>query len=148
MVVLKLNDRIKYKGKTFTFDWVASAGKGGAVVTLTENGRSMNVSHSTGERGTRKRNNGSGMKTKHVTAGNRLYRKHWLKTIDPAKRVYVYRNLHKNCWSVRQSGKVVDHTHFLLLRDCRYLVGEAGRERVRREKKKNVQCWYIGLRGL
>jgi len=81
---------------------------------------------------------------KFVTAGNRLYRKHWLKTIDPAKRVYVYRNLHKNCWSVRQSGKVVDHTHFLLLRDCRYLVGEAGRERVRKEKKKNVHAGISG----
>ena len=84
------------------------------------------------------------MKHKMVTAGNRLYCKHWLKTIDLTKRVYVYRNLHKNCWSVKQSGKVVDHTHFLLLRDCRYLVGEAGRERVRREKKKNVHAGISG----
>ena len=81
---------------------------------------------------------------KRVFAGNRLYCKHWLKTIDLTKRVYVYRNLHNNCWSVKQSGKVVDHTHFLLLSNCRYLVGEAGRERVRREKKKNVHAGISG----
>ena len=84
------------------------------------------------------------MTKKKVTAGNRLYRKHWLKTIDLTKRVYVYRNLHKNCWSVRQSGKVVDHTHFLLLKDCRYLVGKAGRKRVLREHKKNVHAGVSG----
>ena len=54
MVILKLNDKVKYKGKTFTFDWVRSDGKGGAVVTLTENGRSVNVSHSTVEKGLEK----------------------------------------------------------------------------------------------
>ena len=54
MVILKLNDKIKYKGKTFTFDWVASDGKGGAVVTLTEGDRTMHVSHSTVENGLEK----------------------------------------------------------------------------------------------
>ena len=58
--------------------------------------------------------------------------------IDPDKRVYVYFNLHKKCFSVKQSGKVVSHDDCVLLKDCRFLVGDAGRERVLKEKKKNA----------
>ena len=43
--------------------------------------------------------------------------------IDKNKRVYVYFNLHKKVWSVRQAGKVVDHTKSIMLKDCKYLVG-------------------------
>ena len=43
--------------------------------------------------------------------------------IDKNKRVYVYFNLHKKIWSVRQAGKVVDHTKQIMLKDCKYLVG-------------------------
>ena len=57
--------------------------------------------------------------------------------IDPDKRVYVYFNLHKKCFSVKQSGKVVSHDDCVLLKDCRFLVGDAGRERVLKEKIKN-----------
>ena len=53
--------------------------------------------------------------------------------VNRDKRVYVYFNLHKKCWSVRQSGKIVDHTNQVLLRDCRYLVGQAGRKKVLKE---------------
>ena len=52
MVVLKLKDKIKYKGKTFTFEWVNSDKKGGAVVTLTEGGRKpIRIPHHTVEKG-------------------------------------------------------------------------------------------------
>ena len=64
--------------------------------------------------------------------------------IDPKKRVYVYFNLHKKVWSVRQSGKVVEHTKNIMLKDCRFLVSEAGRKRVLREKKKNVHAGVSG----
>ena len=64
--------------------------------------------------------------------------------IDKDKRVFVYYNLHKECWSVRQGGKVVDHTHDIMLRDCQYLVGKAGRKRVLREKRKNVHAGVSG----
>ena len=60
------------------------------------------------------------------------------------KRVYVYRNLHKNCWSVRQSGKVIEHTNNIMLKDCRFLVSKAGRKRVLLEKKKNVHAGVSG----
>ena len=52
--------------------------------------------------------------------------------IDPNKRVYVYFNLHKKVWSVRQSGKVVEHTKDIMLKDCRFLVSKAGQEKERR----------------
>ena len=64
--------------------------------------------------------------------------------IDLSKRVYVYFNLHKKVWSVRQSGKVVQHTKSIILKDCRFLVGKAGREKVLREKKKNVHAGVSG----
>jgi hypothetical protein len=64
--------------------------------------------------------------------------------VNRNKRVYVYFNFHKKCWSVRQEGKVVEHTNAVLLKDCRYLVGQAGRKRVLREKKKNVHAGVSG----
>ena len=64
--------------------------------------------------------------------------------IDYDKRLYVYWNLPKKMWSVRQSGKIVAHTHSIYLKDCRFLVGKAGRERVRAEKKKNVHAGVSG----
>ena len=64
--------------------------------------------------------------------------------IDTNRRVYVYFNLHKKVWSVRQSGKVVQHTNSIMLKDCRFLVSKAGREKVLREKKKNVHAGISG----
>jgi len=64
--------------------------------------------------------------------------------IDRNKRVYVYFNLHKKVWSVRQGGKVVEHTKSIMLKDCKYLVGKAGRERVLREGRKNVHAGVSG----
>ena len=64
--------------------------------------------------------------------------------IDYDKRLYVYWNLHKQTWSVRQSGKIVGHTNLIFLKDCRFLVGKAGQARVRREGKKNVHAGVSG----
>jgi hypothetical protein len=60
------------------------------------------------------------------------------------RRVYVYFNLHKKVWSVRQGTKIVDHTNYIMLRDARFLVGQAGREKVLREQKKNVHAGVSG----
>jgi len=64
--------------------------------------------------------------------------------IDKSKRVYVYFNLHKKVYSVRQSGIVVCHTKSILLERCRFLVGESGRKKVLREGKKNVHAGVSG----
>ena len=67
-----------------------------------------------------------------------------MKTIDPNKKIEVYFNLHKKIWSVRQSGKVVQHTNFIQIREPQYVVSQKGNERVRREKKKNVHAFVRG----
>ena len=64
--------------------------------------------------------------------------------IDTNRRVYVYFNLHKKVWSVRQDGKIVEHTKYIMLKDARFLVGQAGRKKVLREKKKNVHAGVSG----
>lgn len=64
--------------------------------------------------------------------------------IDRSKPVHVYRNLHRGCLSVRQNRIVVCHTDNIVLKDTEFIVGEKGRERVRREKKKNVHAYLKG----
>lgn len=60
-------------------------------------------------------------------------------------KVFVYRNLHKNLYSVRgPEGRVLIHTDNLILKDVKYCVGQKGRERVIRTKQKNV---HAGVRG-
>tara|TARA_R110000824_G_scaffold390595_1_gene587123 strand:- start:150 stop:524 length:375 start_codon:yes stop_codon:yes gene_type:complete len=58
--------------------------------------------------------------------------------------VYVYFNLHKKVWSVRQDGRIAEHTNHIMLRDARFLVGQAGRKKVLEEKRKNVHAGISG----
>ena len=64
--------------------------------------------------------------------------------IDRNRRVYVYYNLHRKIWSVRQSGNRVEHHKNICLRDVRYLVQPAGRKRV---LKTGVKTVHAGLSG-
>ena len=64
--------------------------------------------------------------------------------IDLSRPVQVYRNLHKGMWSVRQDGKVKAHLPRLILKDVEFRVGAKGRERVRREHRKNVHAYVKG----
>jgi len=64
--------------------------------------------------------------------------------IDPNKRVYVYFNLHRNVFSIRQSNRVKRHVKQLCLKDVRYLVQPAGRSKVLETGVKNV---HAGLSG-
>lgn len=61
-------------------------------------------------------------------------------------RVRVYRNLTKGCWSVMnpKTGLVIDHADRLILQDCTFKVREGGRQRVLREKRKNVHAFVEG----
>jgi len=65
--------------------------------------------------------------------------------IDSSKPVYVYRNLHKDCLSVRQGGIVKCHAENVVLTDCEFKVSLAGQKRVRDEKKKNVHAFVKGF---
>jgi len=65
--------------------------------------------------------------------------------MDKTRRAYCYKNLHKDKWSIRQAGKVVGHTSMLILSDAKLMVGKKGRERVLREKQKNVHAGISGF---
>ena len=64
--------------------------------------------------------------------------------INPDRKIEVYRNLHKDCWSVRQGGLVKFHCHVIDMRDCDFIVQQAGHARVISEKRKNVHAFVRG----
>jgi len=64
-------------------------------------------------------------------------------------RVFVYFNLHKKCFSIKAlegdlKGRVIAHSDTVLLEGCKLMVSEAGRQRVLREKRKNVHAGVSG----
>ena len=63
-------------------------------------------------------------------------------------RVKVYYNLHKHLWSVLsmtpKGWRVFTHSDVLTLDNVTWKVSEAGRQRVIREKRKNVHAFAIG----
>ena len=67
-----------------------------------------------------------------------------LQYIDETKPVYVYRNLHKQCLSVRQGGVVKCHAENVVLMDCEFKVNIKGRDRVREKQRKEV---HAGIKG-
>lgn len=61
-------------------------------------------------------------------------------------RVETYFNLHKKCLSARPTvkGGRVSHYRSITLKDAKFVVQPAGREKVLREKKKNVHAFVRG----
>lgn len=68
------------------------------------------------------------------------------RTIAPNQVVQVYKNLHRNEWSVRdaETGLVLAHTPNIVLSDVKLVVNEAGRQRVLSTKTKNVHAYVEG----
>ena len=64
--------------------------------------------------------------------------------VDCSRPVLCYRNLHKGCLSVVQDGRVKCHVPNIILKDCEFVVRPAGRDKVRKEKKKNVHAFLKG----
>ena len=66
--------------------------------------------------------------------------------IDFSRKVFVYKNLHKNCWSIRQDGLVKAHSDSKPIRlySAMMKVNAKGRERVLKEKRKNVHAGISG----
>jgi hypothetical protein len=60
--------------------------------------------------------------------------------------VKCYWNIHKKCWSVMdaKTRRVIKHLEELSLFDCTFRVSEAGRQRVLRDRKKNVHAFVVG----
>ena len=59
-------------------------------------------------------------------------------------RVDVYRNLRANKYSIRHKGKVIAHASNVTISQPEFVVSSAGRERVRREGRKNVHAFVRG----
>lgn len=68
------------------------------------------------------------------------------RTLEVGQVVQVYFNLHKKCYSIRdkKTGLVVAHASTVSVHSARLVVSQAGRERVLREKKKNVHAVVEG----
>ena len=64
--------------------------------------------------------------------------------VDLKRPVEVYKNLNRDCYSVRQDGIVRFHTHTICLKNVEYKVSEAGRQRVLRERCKHVHAVVKG----
>lgn len=64
-------------------------------------------------------------------------------------RVRVYRNLHRARWSVqvkKENGwRVAFHAETVLLCNCRAILSESGRDRARREGRRNVHAKIEGV---
>lgn len=71
------------------------------------------------------------------------------RTFNPGFPIQVYRNLHdkdgSRRWSLRQNGLIVGHADEIYLRCVDFHVSPAGRNRVRREGRKNVHAYADGL---
>lgn len=60
------------------------------------------------------------------------------------KKVQVYRNLNKSCYSVQQAGKVIAHVHGINLTNVKFLVAKAGHRKVLETGRKNVHARITG----
>lgn len=64
-------------------------------------------------------------------------------------KVFIYFNLHKKLFSVKalegkDKGRVVAHVDSAMVYGATFKVSEAGRQRVLREKRKNVHAGVVG----
>lgn len=64
-------------------------------------------------------------------------------------RVFVYFNLHRKCLSVKalegeNKGRVIAHADSVELVNATFKVSQAGRQRVLRERRKNVHAGVVG----
>ena len=58
---------------------------------------------------------------------------------------YLYRNLHKNMFSIKYKQKVIDRNNYQIMKDVIFVVSKKGQDRVRKEKRKNVHATISGF---
>lgn len=68
------------------------------------------------------------------------------RSLVQGQQVKIYFNLHTQLFSIKDcgTGLVVAHGNGIMVEDIEFRVHQAGRERVLREKKKNVHAFVIG----
>ena len=62
-------------------------------------------------------------------------------------KTYVYRNLHKDQWSLMVRGIVQEHAKRVVLTNVEFRVRPAGHAKVLRDKRKNVHAFAVGTVG-
>lgn len=61
-----------------------------------------------------------------------------------AKKIFIYRNLHKNNYSIKRGSTVIERsTHILVSMNPTFSVSEAGRLRAIKEMQRNVHAGVI-----
>lgn len=63
-----------------------------------------------------------------------------------AAKFYIYRNLHTKGFSIKLRGRVVDRDNFFIGENVTFKVNELGRQRVIKEKRKNVHAYSVAER--
>ncbi|WP_239631644.1 hypothetical protein [Paenibacillus sp. H1-7] len=68
-------------------------------------------------------------------------------TLEPGQIVRIAYHAVKRCFSIRdaKTRRVIGYTDRIVLRNVSFVVSQAGRERVLREREKNVHAYVIGL---
>lgn len=66
------------------------------------------------------------------------------RVLNPQRKVKVYFNLHKQTFSIEQDGLVIGYSDVVRLVNVTYHVSEKGRQKVLREKRKNVHATVRG----
>lgn len=59
-------------------------------------------------------------------------------------RIEAYRNLNRNCWSIRSKGLVIEHRDEVWLGDCQFIVQPGGRQRCIQTGRRNVHAYVTG----
>lgn len=67
------------------------------------------------------------------------------RSIDLEKPIRAYRNLHQDCYSIKQGTLVVAHAERLYLCSAYFLVNEKNRQKVLETKQKNVHAFIQGF---
>jgi len=65
--------------------------------------------------------------------------------IDYGKPVKLYRNLNNGKWSLMQNGIVKAYARQVAMKDCSFKVSEKSRQRVLKNRKKNVHAFIVGI---
>lgn len=66
-----------------------------------------------------------------------------LKKLD-GQTIRIYRNLHRDCFSIMLNRKVILHIGAIVVTDAKFLVSQAGRARAKRDGRKNVHAFVEG----
>ena len=66
-------------------------------------------------------------------------------SLEPNHPIDVYYNFQRKCFSIRQYGKVIAHVLRVAIKFASFIVSQAGRTRVLKNKRKNVHAYVRGF---